>query len=682
MQLTDNVSLVKGVGEKTAAKLKHLNINTVRDLIYDLPKGFMEMKDPIEPDDELVGKAVAIRANVLADTIYSVKKGKTITFCKIRTSKRNVCEIVYFNAPYVKKNLQNTDEAVFYGVLSKKDKIYRLTQPKIYSVSEYSTLINVLLPIYGLTKGISNNQLYKYIKSAFSEVDLPGEYLTDKELDEFEMSHFQKAIMDIHFPESYEEHKRARKRLAFHEFLVFLLETRCDESAVRKPFEIPMIAVADTGRLLEALPYRLTDAQMRTWNEIENDMCSGICMNRMVQGDVGSGKTIIAVLALLLNAANGYQGVLMAPTEVLASQHYEGIVELVSKYNLPIKVGLLIGSLSAKAKREMQEKISSGYYNVIIGTHALIQDKVSYKNLTLAITDEQHRFGVKQREALSERNNNVHILVMSATPIPRSLAMTLYAGVDLSIIDELPAKRKTIKNCVVDKKSRPTAYKFIAKEVAAGHQVYVICPLVEATEGLEEQCNVEDYCETLRSVLPSNIIVDYLHGKMKAADKNAIMNDFAMHNIDVLVSTTVIEVGINVPNATVIMVENAERFGLASLHQLRGRVGRGDDQSYCIFVNTSSSDSANKRLEILNQSNDGFYIAEQDLKLRGPGEISGIRQSGDFGFEIADIYDDTDALYDAQKYMDILALADRKRYDDVCTSIGEFGFSAVDIRSI
>ena len=365
-------------------------------------------------------------------------------------------------------------------------------------------------------------------------------------------------------------------------------------------------------------------------------------MNRLIQGDVGSGKTIIAVLALLAACENGYQGALMVPTEVLARQHFESVTELFEKHGVDKKVILLTGSMTAKEKRIAYEKVASHEADIIIGTHALIQEKIVYDNLALVITDEQHRFGVAQREMFGNKGQMPHVLVMSATPIPRTLAIILYGDLDISVIDELPANRLPIKNCVVDKSYRPRAYRFIENEVKNGRQAYVICPMVEESEMIDAE-NVLDYTKILRQNLPG-IRVEYLHGKMKGKEKNKIMEEFAAGKIQVLVSTTVIEVGVNVPNATVMMIENAERFGLAQLHQLRGRVGRGDKQSYCIMVNASGNKEKNRRLDVLNKSNDGFYIASEDLKLRGPGDIFGIRQSGDLEFQLADIYTDAVTL--------------------------------------
>jgi len=680
MNINESVSNVKGVGDKTIPKLNKLNIYTIGDLIYDLPRGFMELHEPVNDLSDHIGDIIAVKGYIKKGSVRTIKKGRTMTFASLVYSGGEV-SIVYFNAPYISKALNIPEERIFYGVLN-NNRGLSISQPKIYSVLEYTKMLCELQPVYGLTKGISNVQMRKYIGNALDIASLPDEYLTADELNSLSMPPIGNALRGVHFSENMEDYLSARRRLVFHEFLTFFMETQADELTVKRPFGQDMIPVADTGRLIESLPYKLTNAQLRTWKEIEEDMCSGICMNRMVQGDVGSGKTIIAFLALLLNAANGHQGCLMAPTEVLATQHYEALTGMIKKYNLPIRPRLLTGSLTAKAKRDIYEGISTGFVNVIIGTHAVIQDAVSYYDLTLAITDEQHRFGVKQREALAACSSDVHVLVMSATPIPRSLAMTMFSGVSLSVIDEFPANRLPIKNCVISPSSRPAAYKFIADEVKKDHQVYVICPLVEETEGMNLE-NVIDYADKLKSVLPSSVRIDYLHGKMRIGAKNKIMEDFADHNIDVLVSTTVIEVGINVPNSTVMLVENADRFGLASLHQLRGRVGRGDAQSYCIFINSGRTEWTQKRLEILNSSNDGFFIAEEDLKMRGPGQMQGIAQSGDFGFVIANIYDDAPILYEAKKYFDRLSdNTQSSRMKEITDAIRDIGLNPVDFKTI
>ena len=379
-------------------------------------------------------------------------------------------------------------------------------------------------------------------------------------------------------------------------------------------------------------------------------------MNRLIQGDVGSGKTIIAFFALITAALNNGQGAMMAPTEVLARQHYDNLIELIKEHNINVNPVVLVGSMTAKEKREAYKVIESGDADIIIGTHALIQEKVNYNNLTMVVTDEQHRFGVRQREAISEKGEHPHIMVMSATPIPRTLAIIMYGDLDISVIDELPANRLPIANCVVGTDYRPNAYDFMTKQIAKGRQVYVICPTVEYSEAVEGE-NVIEYAEKLKRIMPVSVNIEFLHGRMKPAEKNEIMDRFANNQIQILVSTTVVEVGVNVPNATVMMVENAERFGLAQLHQLRGRVGRGKYQSYCIFIQGNNEENTSKRLKILNESNDGFYIAGEDLKLRGPGDLFGIRQSGLMEFKIGDIYNDAGILKNASEAAgEILAL--------------------------
>jgi ATP-dependent DNA helicase RecG len=441
----------------------------------------------------------------------------------------------------------------------------------------------------------------------------------------------------------------ARKRLVFDEFFYFILSLQYQKE--KKQLVSNDFTFCDkefVWALVNKLPYELTGAQKKTLGEVMENMQNPYVMQRLIQGDVGSGKTVIAFLAMAWCAASGYQSAIMAPTEVLARQHFESYLKFCEDFGLDFPVVLLTGSMTAKQKREAYEVIDEKKNAMVIGTHALIQEKAVYSDLALVITDEQHRFGVKQREIFAEKGHHPHVLVMSATPIPRTLAIILYGDMDISVIDEVPAKRLPIKNCVVPTGYRKTAYKFIADQVALGHQAYVICPLVEASENSEGE-NVGDYAVQLSEALPDNIKVGVLHGQMKNEKKNQVMNAFAANEVQVLVSTTVVEVGVNVPNATVMMIEDAQRFGLAQLHQLRGRVGRGDAQSYCIMVNTSPKPENKKRLEILNKSNDGFKIASEDLKLRGPGDFFGIRQSGEFAFELADVYQDAGVMQDASE---------------------------------
>lgn len=509
---------------------------------------------------------------------------------------------------------------------------------------KYDEKLNTLQPIYGLTAGLSNNTVMKAVKQALEGLNLSKESLPEELRLKYQLAEYNYAVRGIHFPEDKEVFYHARKRLVFEEFLSFILSLRkLKTSNERMSNEYVMEEHPAVKELIRKLPYQLTNAQTKVWQEISENMKSDTVMSRLVQGDVGSGKTIVAVLALLNTAMNGYQGAMMAPTEVLARQHYESICKLFDTYDIPVKVVLLTGSMTAKEKRKVYDRIECGLAKIIIGTHALIQDKVFYDNLALVITDEQHRFGVKQRETFANKGGVPHVLVMSATPIPRTLAIILYGDLDISVIDELPANRLPIKNCVVDTSYRNTAYAFMKKQIAEGRQCYVICPMVEESESMEAE-NVIDYARELQREMGDGILVSYLHGKMKQAQKDEIMTQFGENKIQILVSTTVIEVGIDVPNATVMMIENAERFGLAQLHQLRGRVGRGKYQSYCIFMSASKSKETKERLEILNHSNDGFQIASEDLRLRGPGDFFGIRQSGLMDFKLGDVYQDSNVL--------------------------------------
>ena len=519
-----------------------------------------------------------------------------------------------------------------------------LEQPKIYKINEYKELLDKMQPIYPLVSGLTEKMVTKAVVQAI-KVELPvKEYMPGAVLKERGLIDINKAYMQIHFPKNKMELKQAKDRIIFNEFFDFTYSLRKFKDSDKdneNRFVINNSEVIST--IINDLPYKLTNAQLRTWNEIEKDMSGSKVMNRLIQGDVGSGKTIVATLAIISAALSGYQGAIMVPTEVLARQHLESVNELIAENELNINTVLLTGSMKAKEKREACAKIESGEVSIIIGTHALIQDSVNYKNLALVITDEQHRFGVRQRESIANKGSMPHIIVMSATPIPRTLAIIMYGDLDISIIDELPANRLPIKNCVVGTNYRPNAYKFIEQQVVQGRQAYIICPTVEFSEAIEGE-NVIDYCNTLKNIFPPYINIEYLHGKMKPAMKNEIMDRFAKNEIQILVSTTVVEVGVNVPNATVMMIENAERFGLAGLHQLRGRVGRGKYQSYCIFINASETKKASERLEILNHSNNGFEIANEDLKLRGPGDFFGVRQSGDMEFKLGDIYSDASIL--------------------------------------
>lgn len=648
---------LKGVGEKTEKLFQKIGITTAEELLRYYPRTYDVYEEPVEIASAEEEKTVSIRATV-ATSIYinQVRNLQVLTTTVADASGR--LPVAWFNAPYLRGMVKKGSVFILRGKITRKKGRPQMEHPEIFTPAAYEEIVHSMQPVYGLTKGLSNKAITKLVHQVLDTRPLHGEYLPEEIRERYRLADDNYAIRTIHFPKNMQELLTARKRLVFDEFLLFVLAVQLlKEKTEEAPNTFPMKPVWTTEEIIEGLPYELTNAQKNVWHEIERDLSGHKLMSRLVQGDVGSGKTVIAFLAMALSAENGFQSALMVPTEVLANQHYEGFLKLMEEQNItschPV---LLTGSTTAKQKREIYQKIAAGEVNVIIGTHALIQEKVEYKNLGLVITDEQHRFGVRQREALTTRGNPPHVLVMSATPIPRTLAIILYGDLDISIIDELPAKRLPIKNCVVGTSYRPKAYSFIEKQVQMGRQAYVICPMVEESEGLDAE-NVTDYARKLQEVLPGEIRVEILHGKMKPKEKNRIMEDFASGEIQVLVSTTVVEVGVNVPNATVMMVENAERFGLAQLHQLRGRVGRGEHQSYCIFIQGNNEEDTSKRLKILNESNDGFYIAGEDLKLRGPGDLLGIRQSGLMEFKIGDIYNDAGILKNANEAAgEILAL--------------------------
>lgn len=648
---------LKGVGEKTEKLFQKIGITTVEELLRYYPRTYDIYEEPVEIASAEEDKTVSIRATI-ATGIYinQIRNLQVLTTTVADASGR--LPVAWFNAPYLRGTLKKGSVFILRGKIIRKKGRPQMEHPEIFTPAAYEEIIHSMQPVYGLTKGLSNKMITKLVHQILDTRPLHGEYLPEEIRERYQLADANYAIRTVHFPKNMQELLTARKRLVFDEFLLFVLAIQLlKEKTEEAPNTFPMKPVWTTEEIIEGLPYDLTGAQKNVWHEIERDLSGHKLMSRLVQGDVGSGKTVIAFLAMVLSAENGFQSALMVPTEVLANQHYEGFLRLMEEQNIaschPV---LLTGSTTARQKREIYQKIADGEVNVIIGTHALIQEKVEYKNLGLVITDEQHRFGVRQREALTTRGNPPHVLVMSATPIPRTLAIILYGDLDISIIDELPAKRLPIKNCVVGTSYRPKAYSFIEKQVQMGRQAYVICPMVEESEGLEAE-NVTDYARKLQEILPGEIKVEILHGKMKPKEKNRIMEAFASGEIQVLVSTTVVEVGVNVPNATVMMVENAERFGLAQLHQLRGRVGRGEHQSYCIFIQGNNEENTSKRLKILNESNDGFYIAGEDLKLRGPGDLFGIRQSGLMEFKIGDIYNDAGILKNASEAAgEILAL--------------------------
>lgn len=649
MDENSGIRELKGIGEKAEKTFGKVGVHTVGDLLHYYPRGYEVYEAPVTVGEIEEGRIMAVSGAIYGRVQVGGNPKMQITTLYLK-DLTGTLKVVWFRMPFLRNTFARGGVVTLRGrIVCKKDALV-MEHPEIFYPSiKYEEKRDSLQPVYPLTSGLTNNAVLKAMKQAVESVDFGEGILPETLRKEYGLAGYEEAIRGIHFPETKEEFYHARERLVFEEFLLFILSLRMlkeQEDRVLNPYcfrEQEMI-----GEFLKKLPYELTDAQKSVWREIKQDMTGIHVMSRLVQGDVGSGKTVVALLAMLFAGLNGCQAAMMAPTEVLARQHFENIHRMLSEYEIPLHAELLTGSMTAKEKRAAYARISSGEAGLIIGTHALIQEKVEYQRLALVVTDEQHRFGVKQREALAGKGVCPHILVMSATPIPRTLAIILYGDLDISVIKELPKNRLPIKNCVVDTGFRNTAYQFMKKQILLGRQCYIICPMVEESDSLEVE-NVTDYTEIVKEVMGRGITVSCLHGKMKEAQKDEIMEKFSKNEIQILVSTTVIEVGIDVPNASVIMIENAERFGLAQLHQLRGRVGRGEHQSYCIFMSASKSKETRERLEILNQSNDGFFIAGEDLRLRGPGDLFGIRQSGILDFRLGDVFQDAKILKNASE---------------------------------
>lgn len=669
---------LKGIGEKTEKLFYKAGVEKVNDLLRYYPRYYDVFEEPVLIRDLECDRTQAIKGTVVREVSVKRVRNLQVVTGYLRDERGDAIKATWFNSPYLKGKLTIGSTFIFRGFVKENYSNFSIEQPKIFGIAEYNKKKGEMQPVYPLVSGLTNNMVQKAVKQALKLVETE-EFLPEKIRNKYGLEGLQQAIEHIHYPTDKNQLYSARKRLIFDEFFMFIynirnLKDKNTEIHNRHILEEPK----EVKTLINNLPYELTNAQKRTWEEIKRDISSTKVMNRLIQGDVGSGKTIIAFFALITAALNNGQGAMMAPTEVLARQHYDNLIELIKEHNINVNPVVLVGSMTAKEKREAYKVIESGDADIIIGTHALIQEKVNYNNLTMVVTDEQHRFGVRQREAISEKGEHPHIMVMSATPIPRTLAIIMYGDLDISVIDELPANRLPIANCVVGTDYRPNAYDFMTKQIAKGRQVYVICPTVEYSEAVEGE-NVIEYAEKLKRIMPVSVNIEFLHGRMKLAEKNEIMDRFANNQIQILVSTTVVEVGVNVPNATVMMVENAERFGLAQLHQLRGRVGRGKYQSYCIFINGSGKKEALERLNILCKSNDGFLIANEDLKLRGPGDFFGVRQSGDFEFRLGDIMNDANILKQASETVELILNEEVEISDKQCKIIIEYENDSINI---
>lgn len=647
MLLNDSVTEIKGIGAKKAQTLNNLGIFTVNDLIEHFPRDYedrSQVKDIADLTENEENTFFAL-VSAVPENVHIRKM--TVTKVKLSDSTGSV-NAVWYNQPFIKNALKKDEEYIFTGVYKKNGYRREVSSPEFEKAGTDKEILGGgrIVPVYPLTSGISQKVLRSLIKTTLDAVktQLP-EFLPLDMRKKYMLCERNFAISNIHFPENDESFFIARKRLVFEELFVLQTALFILKGTAKRNDGIIFKTKGISEESEKAFGFGFTKAQKKVIAEICSDVSKGIPMNRLIQGDVGSGKTAVAMTAALMAVKNGYQAALMAPTEVLASQHYESFKEFFDKFG--IKVCLLKGSLKKKEKEAVKELISTGEADVIIGTHAIIQEDVEFKKLGLVITDEQHRFGVKQRNVLSEKGINAHVMVMTATPIPRTLALILYGDLDVSVIDELPPGRQHIDTFAVNSSYHQRAYGFIRKEVENGRQAYMVCPMIEENDAIEAKSVMQMIDEVSQTDF-KGLSVAVLHGKMKADEKERIMKDFAENKIQILISTTVIEVGINVPNATIMLIENAERFGLSQLHQLRGRVGRGKYRSYCILVTDSKSEVTKERMKVMKKTNDGFEISETDLKLRGPGEFFGTRQHGVPQLKIANLYKDADILSQAQ----------------------------------
>jgi len=670
-RLSDPVTILKGVGPTKAKQLAALNIFTLEDLICHFPRGYEDRTRFVSIADLEVDKPACFKAVVMnTPRTHHIRKGLDITKVQVadHTGRLN---LTFFNQKFTTEQLQYGGEYVFYGTLTGDYAGYQMTSPAFERIDSAPVVTRRVLPIYPLTAGISNATMIKTIRQAMAVCDTPREIIPEEIRRQYGILPAERAYQAIHMPASMEEAELAKRRLIFEEFFVFsaglsLMRASREQKAVA-PYQ-----KGDLSPFYTSLPFALTGAQQRAIGEILSDMQSGKPMNRLLQGDVGSGKTMVAAAAAYLAVQNGQQAALMAPTEILAEQHYTGLSRLLSP--LGVRVKLLTGGMTAKEKKEVREEMASGGADLIIGTHALISESSAFARLGLVVADEQHRFGVAQRSALASKGTAPHLLVMSATPIPRTLALIMYGDLDVSILDELPPGRQKVDTFLVSEKMRARINAFIRKQAEEGHQSFVVCPAVEEAEELDIKA-ASVWAETLQQTVFPDLRVSLIHGQMKSGQKEAVMADFAAGKADILVATTVIEVGVDVPNATLMVIEDADRFGLSQLHQLRGRVGRGSAKSYCILTSQNKNPETLARLKALCNTNDGFRIAEEDLRLRGPGDFFGSRQSGLPVFRVANLACDLKTLKQAQaasaRWIEEMGTEDTPEAETLRRRIGE-----------
>lgn len=649
MELTDNIEKINNIGTQRANKLHKLNIYTVIDIIEYFPRDYIDRSNVLNIKDLIVDKENTFIASVA--TIYeSIRINDKIITNILLKDLTGTITAVWYKQPYLKNYFSKGCEYLFTGKVTKKFNKLEIIAPEYENINNGELLSGGrIVPIYASTYKLSQKMLRQLIKNVIDNVyNLCEEFIPAYITKKYKLLDRKSAIQNIHFPIDEEKFFEARYRLVFEEFFLLQLGLKHIKILTAQNKNGLLITKFDGEQeLINSLPFQLTNAQHKALEEIKQNLSNGNIMNRLIQGDVGSGKTIIALIIAFIIAQNGYQTAMMVPTEVLAKQHYENFNKYLSYSG--IKIVLLTGSTAKKQKSIIIEDIQNNTAQIVIGTHALIQENIVFKNLGLVITDEQHRFGVHQRVKLSEKGINPHTLVMTATPIPRTLALILYGDLDITIIDELPPNRQKIDTFAVNSSYYNRIYEFIKKEIAEGRQVYIICPMVEEDEEHQDLKSVKEYTQKLKENIFSDYSIEYIHGKMKPREKQEIMDNFMNGYINILVATTVIEVGIDVPNATMIVIENAERFGLAQLHQLRGRVGRGSYKSYCILVTDSKNKLTSERMKTMSRSNDGFELSTVDLQLRGAGDFFGTRQHGLPEMKIANLYRDMDILKIAQE---------------------------------